>query len=266
MDEVWKDFEINCTNYLNSRFGAYAKFTHLGAEDSTHPDILVETNTGKSFYIDAKHSPAQCGQFVLLPNIATASFDYSPRNVNRLNAYAQVIMRHMNTDFDSFREAGTAGKDIILPDHANQNVFSNWVIDTYSRKGTKFFITNDYIILPIEHFQAYFNISAKYRIKRSGSSAVGHARHILVRSNVHPADYSIQSFRADGDKLFVTSAKNIHNQRFILDGYEYMFSQRGAEYEIRKLSNTYNANVIFSIEKKPDVVSISDAEFIHALI
>lgn len=265
MAEVWKDFEIDCTNYLNRKFGAYAKFTHLGEEDSTRPDILVETKTGKRFYIDAKHSPAQCGQFVLLPNIATTSFDYSPRNVNHLNAYAQIIMRHMNTDFDAFREAGTAGKDIILPNRASENVFSNWVIDTYSRKGAKFFITNNYTLLPIERFQAYFNITAKYRIKRSGSSAVGHTRHSMVRSYIHPTDYSIKAFRADGEKLFVTATRNIHNQRFILQGYEYMFSQRGAEYEIRKLSNTYNANVIFSIEKKPGVASMPDSEFIRSL-
>lgn len=66
---VWEEFEIQCTNYLNKRFGDYAEFIHQGGADSTVLDILVNTNSGHSFYIDTKHSPAQCGQFVLLPKL-----------------------------------------------------------------------------------------------------------------------------------------------------------------------------------------------------
>lgn len=69
----------------------------------------------------------------------------------------------------------------------------------------------------------------------------------------------------DGDKLFVESSHNLHNKRFVFQQYEYMFSQRGNEYEIRKLSNTYNANVIFSITHNTTTPGLSDAEFINAL-
>lgn len=68
---ICENFEIECKNYLNKRFGAYARFIHQGGSDSTIPDILVKTNSGKEFYIDAKHCLAQCGQFVLLPDIKT---------------------------------------------------------------------------------------------------------------------------------------------------------------------------------------------------
>ena len=104
---IWEDFEVECTDYLKKAYGAYAKFTHKGGSDSTVPDIYVETDHG-SFYIDAKHSPAQCGQFVLLPDISTGTFQYSPQNVNRINVYAKKIMEHMNKSFDEFRDAGTA--------------------------------------------------------------------------------------------------------------------------------------------------------------
>ena len=263
MPELWKEFEIDCTEYLNQKFGDYATFTHQGEEDSTRPDIYVETKSGKSFYIDVKHSPAQCGQFVLLPNIETSSFDYSSRNVNRMNTYAQKIIENMNSDFDAFRNAGATGKSINMTD--GEDTFSNWVIDIYRSKGVQFFITNDFTMLPIDRFKTYFNISAKYRIKRSGSGAVGHSRHALIKDSINASDYFIQSYRDDGDRLFVTASKNIHNQRFILGRYEYMFSKRGNEYEIRKLSNTYNANVIFSIERKPQVNGLSDEAFIAAL-
>ena len=38
---IWEEFEIQCTDYLNNRFGAYARFFHQGGADSTVPDILV---------------------------------------------------------------------------------------------------------------------------------------------------------------------------------------------------------------------------------
>ena len=80
----WEQFENEATKFLNSRFGSYARFFQKGGSDSTIPDIRVETHTGKTFYIEAKHSPAQCGQFVLLPDIESGHFRYSEKNVNRI--------------------------------------------------------------------------------------------------------------------------------------------------------------------------------------
>lgn len=82
----------------------------------------------------------------------------------------------MNNLFDEYLEAGTKGKEIVF-DNCN-NVFSTWIIDYYKNKGVKYFITNNYIILPIERFSDYFNVSAKYRVKRSGSSI----KNVLVAS------------------------------------------------------------------------------------
>lgn len=258
---IWEDFELECTDYLKKVYGTYAKFTHKGGADSTIPDIYVETAHG-SFYIDAKHSPAQCGQFVLLPDISTGTFRYSPQNVNHINTYANKIIEHMNKSFDEYRNAGTAGKDIVMPD--NQEIFANWIMKIYKEKGTHFFITNNQTILPIERFKEYFEITAKYRIKRSGSSSVGKNRISAIKEHI-THDYVIQDTRIDGNKLFVISHKPYHNKRFILNGYEYMFSLRNHEYEIRKLSNTYNANVIFSIKLKSEKHGISPDEFISAL-
>lgn len=259
----WIEFEIECTNYLNKRFGAYAHFIHQGGADSTVPDILVESNHGNSFYIDAKHSPAQCGQFVLFPNISSRTFEYSKQNANRINIYAEKIIEHMNQQFDEFRNAGTAGKDIIMEN--DSYIFSNWIIQTYKEKGTEFFITNNHTLLPIERFHEYFDVSAKYRIKRSGSGNVGKSRLTSVLNYIESHDYAITDSHIEDDKLFVTSNRSLHNLRFILEKYEYMFSQRDTEYEIRKLSNTYNANVIFSIKQNDDIPGLSDDDFIDSL-
>ena len=260
---VWEKFEFDCTDYLNNKFGAYASFVHEGGSDSTVPDIRVKTTSGKVFYIDVKHCPAQCGQFVLLPNLATRSFDYSRLNATPINRYAKMIMDHMDGSFEEFKEAGTSGKDIVMPN--GPSIFADWIIHTYKNKGAEYFITNNYTIVPIDRFLDFFTVTAKYRIKRSGSSSVGKGNLAVVSRHIQNGGYGVNSMRIDDSKLFVTSTRNIHNTRFIINGTEYMFSERGSEYEIRKLSNTFNANVIFSIDLKTTRGSISDAEFIHLL-
>lgn len=259
---TWKDFEVQCTDYLNDKFGHYADFIHQGGADSTVPDILVKTRSGDSFYIDAKHSPAQCSQFVLLPDLNDGVFKYSSQNATLPNQYTKQITEYMNQDFDSFREAGTTGKEINMPDASD--VFTGWIIQTYQNKEVRFFITNDFTILPVEQFSDYFKVSAKYRIKRSGSSNVGKKQCNLVMEHITQKNYNITACHIRGSKLFVESPRKLHDLRFILNGTEYMFSLRGNEYELRKLSNTYNANVIFSIKQKP-YPGMSDDDFIHFL-
>lgn len=260
---TWEKFEIECTDFLNDRFGTYAKFIHQGGTISTIPDILVEKNTGSSFYIEVKHAPAQCGQFVLLPDSETKTFIYSPRNDICINEYSQEIINFMNNDFNLFKKAGTTGKDIDMPN--SSNIFSNWIISAYKRKNVKFFITNNYTILPIERFLEYFNVTAKYRVKKSGSSNVGKKYLDLVKNYILSHNYEITQTRIEKNNLFAVSSQELKNNKFTLGGIEYMFSPRNNEYELRKLSKTNNSNVIFSIEYKASIPGISETKFINYL-
>lgn len=260
---TWEEFEIDCTDYLNCKFGEYANFIHQGGTDSTLPDILVKTQSGNKFYIDVKHSPAQCGQFVLIPDITNSSFIYSKQNVNQFNSYSRLIMEYMNESFDAFRESGTAGKDIKMENASK--IFSDWIIQVYKEKGVRYFITNDYVIFSVEEILEYFEVTAKYRIKRSGSSEVGKARIHSILTYIRTTEYIISGSRIDGGKLFVKSQQNLHNKRFVYQQYEYMFSERNGEYEVRKLSNTYNANVIFSITKIEGKSGLTEEQFIEIL-
>ena len=260
---VWKQFEIDCTKYLNNIFGAYATFIHQGGEDSIANDILAKTQTGKLFFIEAKHCPAQCGQFVLKPNLLTQTFEYSEQNQTRLNKYAEMIIAHMDKAFGEFNEAGTAGKEIKI--ESGSQIFANWVMQTYRDKEVAFIITNDYTILPIEFFLDYFDITAKYRIKKSGSSHIGKNKINLVMNYVSSHNFGITNTRIEDSKLFVATEQNLQNLKFTFQGAEYMFSIRGTEYEVRKLSNTRNANVIFSIKRKNAKAGLSMEEFVKAL-
>lgn len=253
----WENFEIACVNYLRENFGDVAEFEECGGSDSTTPDILVKCAKGPRFYIEVKKSPAQCGQFVLFPNSERKVFEYSPQNNSKLNKFSQLIISHMNNDFDAYREAGTKGK--AIPITAGDDVFSKWIKEYYGNKGVKFFITNNFNIIPIGKIERYFNVKATYRVKKSGSSAVGERSIIEIISFIK-RNYSNVSVCQERGKLFVTSSANLHNTKFLLGGKEYMFSKRGEKYEIRKLSNTRNANVIFSIDYNK-TLGISRSEF-----
>lgn len=261
---TWSDFEVQCTDYLNGKFGGYADFIHQKGSDSTVSDILVKRpGSMDSFYIEVKHSPAQCGQFVLIPNLDTCGFEYSAKNSNPINDSSLAIMDYMNGSFDEFRNAGTRGKPIMFP--GSHEVFVDWIIRAYKHKNARFFITNGYIIIPVEEFGDCFDVSATYRIKRSGSSSVGKRRIESVKDHVMGSGYDVTGFHVNRGKLYVYSTMPLHDHRFILDGTEYMFSTRDDRYEIRRLSNTYNANVIFSIQLRPSVTSMTDSEFIECL-
>ena len=261
----WSDFEIQCKEYLERNFMEYATFELEGGSDSTTPDIKVTTNLGKTFYIEVKLCPAQCGQFVLLPNDETKSFVYSEKNNTQVNIYSKKIMEHMNKSFYDFKEAGTKGKEIVFDN--NTTIFSNWIINYYKNQGVNYFITNNYIIVPIENIIECFNITAVYRIKRSGSTDVGTKNRPDVQRHIDNLNYNITITNSNGKnpKLFVESNEPIHNKRFRLLSYEYMFSRRNSVYEVRKLSNTYNANVIFSINIKNDNCGLNSDEFIKKL-
>ena len=260
---TWNDFELQCTAYLKEHFGKYATFIHQGGSDSTISDILVITNSGKEFYIDVKHCPAQCGQFVLLPNIETKAFMYSSKNTTPINDYSLKIINYMNSDFEYFKEAGSSGKQLLIQNGID--IFANWIIEAYKKKNVCYFITNNFTLFPIERIKDYFNITAKYRVKRSGSKSVGSKNIPSVLEHFTETDYTIINPRIEGSKLFVSSPNELHNKRFILSYYEYMFSKRNSEYEIRQLSNTFNANVIFSVELKTSISGLSTNDFIKLL-
>lgn len=259
----WEKFENDCTKFLIEHFGDYATFILQGKNNSTIPDIKVATKKNKTFYIEVKHSPAQCGQFVLLPNIETKKFEYSRFNSTDINVFSQLIINHMNNNFEEFLDAGTAGKTIEF-ENCNE-IFTQWIIKAYKDKGVKFFITNNYVILPIEKFATYFNVSAKYRIKRSGSNSVGsrNVEQVVKYLNSQYANIQLETFK---NKVFIFTKENLHNKRFILDGHEYMISKQDTKYEVRKLSNTFNTNVIFSIELKTNKCGISIDDFIFILL
>lgn len=259
----WKSFEKEATDFLTNKFGDHANFICKGGSDSTISDIWVKSSSGKEFYIDAKLSPAQCGQFVLIPDSKNKKFQYSKSNTKTINEYSEEIICYMNNNFETFCKSDTKGTKINIKN--DQNIFSNWIIQEYKNKGTEFFITNNFTILPVDDIKKHFDISAKYRVKRSGSSNPSKMSLNKLSEYIENKFYKINNVIKDNGKLFVTSSEDIDKQKFYFEDNEYMFANRKDKYEVRKLSKTTNANVIFQIFKKENIEGLSEKEFLSFL-
>ena len=61
-------------------------------------------------------------------------------------------------------------------------------------------------------------------------------------------NYDRVVFSDDEKHLYVELQESLHNDRFIIGKYTYLLTLQNSNlYEVRKLSNTYNMNVIFTI-------------------
>lgn len=255
-------FETKCYEYLKKSYKTNnTNFYHEGGMDSTKSDIAVVKNGSIEFYIEAKDTSAQSGQFVLLPDENNEIFIFSPRNKSKPNEMTDIIIDYMNSEFQRFNNAGTAGQSLDI----DTNVFADWIIEHYKDKNVKYFISydsDDYVIFPIHKFKQYFNILANYRIKKSGSSEPAKKDIISVKQMINRY-YDSARFYQTEKKLFVDIPEKINKDKFILRNYTYYLSEQSSgDYEVRKLSNTYNMNVIFSIEliKSQDTKDLEEFE------
>lgn len=254
----WRNFEEECTLYLNKKYGI--KFEQQGEFDSTVSDILYRGEK-KDFYIEAKMPNAQCGQFVLLSDLKNGVFKYSPKNKTSENQYTKMIVDLMNSNFHKFCNSGTAGSYINMP----KSIFYNWIINYYKEKDVEFFITKnqgEFLIFHIDQFPKYFDVTAKYREKKSGSSSL---------NNYNKSDFeyamSIAGIDFSFSGLDIISDNYLDRVKVNGKKYDYLLRKNGSTYKVRKLSNTRNSNVIFSIElmeydveqQKKDIIKFENA-------
>lgn len=242
-----EQFELRCYEYLKRHYKTKeTDFLREGGMDSTKSDIAVIKNGKIDFYIEAKDASAQSGQFVLLPDEEKEVFVFSPRNHSKPNEMTDIIINYMNNDFQHFNNAGTAGQTLNI----DTGVFADWIIEHYKEKNVKYVIScdRDYVIFPIRKFERYFNIIANYRIKKSGSGEPA-KKDIPAVKQIIKSYYTTARFYQEEKKLFVDLSEKNDKDKFVMGNYTYYLSERNSDnHEVRRLSNTYNMNVIFSIE------------------
>lgn len=245
----WDIFEEDCFHYLKSAYqNTGARFEHFGGSDSTVPDILCTPQGKRSFFIEAKEPLSQSGQFVVLDDGAAKCFTYSPKNTSPLNSYSQAILDYMNHNYEIYADCGTAGCNLPVP----CELFYSWIEDYYANKGVHYFITRayEYIIFPLEKFSYYFDVSAVCRKKKSGSSSPSkkNMAELSALLNAAAGEYTITQ---NGKYFFVHTNTNLTDRILRGPAHSYLFRYDSPGYFlIRRLSNTNNATVIFSISLK----------------
>lgn len=250
--KTWENFEIECTEYLNSEFGKEygCEFRNLGSHDATAPDIIITKNGSPKFSIEAKMPEAQCGQFVLQPNDNKHTFIFSLKNKCSYNAHVKAIISAMAKHYDTCVKS--SADDLPIP----EELIYNWVKDYYlNHKGSKYFITRndcgEYIIAPVEKLEEYFDFSAKFRIKASGSSVPSNKNRRELETILE--EHGLEHSPIVIEKKVAFVEINSWENKFKLQGskYRYQFKNTGGKrYEINRLANTRNANFIVSIKLK----------------
>ena len=125
----------------------------------------------------------------------------------------------------------------------------------YKKKGVKYFITHSttgkYVILPLDDISRYYSIGATFRAKKSGSSNVAKSSQEIVAQRIVESLNVSASQIEYGVKMRVDSPLIADKQKIEINGYVYMFSKTpDGCFIIRRLSNTNNLNVIFSVSLK----------------
>ncbi len=259
----WSDFENTAYKYLKTNYDGYVnEFIKYGDSDSNYADILVKSNFD-DFWIEVKMPLAQAGQFVLIPDIVNSHFKYSEKNKTDLNQYSSQIISEMNKRFDELFNPGAKGVTLNF----NDDYFYDWIIDYYKSKGVEFIITfkDEFVIFPLNMIKSYFNVVAKYRVKKSGSASVKSSKEkIKIKSWVEKNFIEIH-WIDNQSNLELKSTENLQKVKFTIDDREYMFASKpNGNYEVRRLSQTNNANVIFEIKLKNDIL-ISNKDFLNKI-
>lgn len=251
--QVWEIHELECVDYLQRRYGKdnRIRFELVGGSDSTQSDIKVYKENVLSFFIEAKMSSAQSGQFVLFSDENQRRFVFSSANKSDCNEYVCDIINELNKNFDKYKQPSSKLLDMDV------RLFANWITNHYRTLNVKFVITknkNKFVIVPIEKFGEYFDIKAIYRVKKSGSANPSKQDCEEIKSLLEENNIKISNLYFEGKYLLVEVLDCIKS-KFILKGEkkDFYFRERNLSiYKVTKLSNTFNANVIFSISLKKE--------------
>lgn len=265
-----EQFELESLEYLRKKYGKTGiEFIHHDTADSTGSDIEVIINGRSEFFIEAKDTAAQSGQFVLLPDDSSRRFVFSPRNKSLPNEMTDLMISYMNEDYDRFNAAGTAGEALNI----DPDVFTQWIIGHYREKKVKYVISkrNRMLICPIDKFGEYFEVSANFRIKKSGSSEPSGKYVDAVISELNNVFNITDVYKQTVNgkkKLFANAPASLSKVRFELGNYTYYLSpqENAGNFEVKQLSNTRNKNVIFTINVKQEQVASDLKEFEDELL
>lgn len=233
----WQKFELSCFNYLKSKY-MNKNFEYYGQSNSYESDIKVK-KANREYFIEVKMCPSQAGQFVLTYDNC---FNYSINNRNKISPMISMIIDYINSiDYKNIYN----NMPIIFTNC--ENIFSDHIINVYNQKNVKFLITNNYKIFSLKDIKKYFNIKGILRKKKSGSSSITKKYSNIIIDYLKNNNYNDIIY--NNKKIIVKTNKPM--DKFSIGENNFIFSKKDENaYEIRKLSNTNNYTVIFTLTLK----------------
>lgn len=261
----WKKFECSATKFLNAYFKEFS-FQNLGNSDSTAPDITVQTKQGKFLSnIEAKYSPSQAGQIVVL--IKNGHFEFSEKSKNPKVASTDKLIKYLNENYALYSDVTQSSIDIEI----EESILFSFIIEQYQHKNNDWIIassessslnTSNLCFIPLKEIPHYFEVSASLRRKKSGTSTLAKSmqeRAEQVISNL----FENFEIKIEGKKTFFYGDIGTHPKELPRNLY---LSEKGENiYEIRKRSTTNNANIMFSLKLKENFSFQSEnfLDFLH---
>lgn len=278
MSTDWEELENRCYEYLKQKYGKFASIEPFGKADSSKADIKISTKSSGEFFVEVKASNSQCCQFVLFPNEDTEQFDFSRQNRVPLSENCKAIISYMNERYKTYCKVGKKG----IPVSVDCSVLYGLVNDFYSEKNVKFFITegNTLILFPIEKFSDFFDIKAFYRRKTSGSSEPNESnnnKEIAQGMSTQNLVGTIEYKKVGGKtRCFLHTDADLHKKRLECVEHTYQFKDNNYSkaitkrysnvFEVRRLSNTSNPNVICQLSLKKHTQSKEDTLIFENMI
>ena len=262
--EKWKKFECSATKFLNDYFKEFS-FRNLGSSDSTAPDITIQTKQGKFLSnIEAKYSPSQAGQIVVL--IKDDYFEFSEKSKNPKVTSTNKLIKYLNENYALYSDVTQSSIDIEI----EESILFSFIIEQYQHKSNDWIIASsksssldkdNLCFIPLEEISHYFKVSASLRRKKSGTSTLAKSMQERTKQVISEIfdDFDI---KMKGKKTFFYGDIGTHPKELPKNLY---LSEKGENiYEIRKRSTTNNANIMFSLKLK-EKYSFKDEKFLKFL-
>jgi len=260
----WEKFEQQASEYISSIINNHDfKVIKAGGSDSSSNDINVLYKGSPSFSLEAKLSPSQCGQFVLIES-PDGKLALSDKMVYNNKFTIEIIKRIDNSKLNT---SSLVNLDV------EQSLLVDWVKFHYHTKKVMFLITSNslntfHAIIPIKDLANYFDFRCVLRKKRSGTRGVAKRdrENALTLLNKHLKKISLNHLAIldedSGIYILNPTKEGLKKNELYFDKY-FISNSDPKKYEVKVRANTNNLNVIFSLQYKGPFVDCGIKEFLE---
>ena len=248
----WQNFEEQAQKYLKENLKVKSlDIIFNGGSDSNLGDVELIKNKKHLFNIEIKEYQSQIGQFVVLPKHQDKKFILGNLkfNTNRISK----IYEHMNENYEYYKSPTTAGINL----KCSKKMMYESIYSYCKDHNIEFFIskrkTSNFKIISIQNFEKNFDISGKYRKKKSGTSYIknndalkDHLKKLFPEGNINSDKKGLILKLKNSESLKLKLKKN---RSYQFDNINIYFSPiNDNEFYVKKKSCNNNATVIFSLE------------------